>query len=65
MPLSIGDKLGPYKILAGIGAGGMDESIKARDLRLDHTVVLKVFESRIHRTLHRPFAGRDRRKEES
>ena len=42
MPLSPGDKLGPYEIVAPLGAGGMGEVFKARDTRLDRTVVIKV-----------------------
>jgi eukaryotic-like serine/threonine-protein kinase len=42
MPLSIGDKLGPYEILALIGKGGMGEVWKARDTKLDREVAIKV-----------------------
>ena len=42
MPLSSGDRLGPYEILAPIGAGGMGEVYKARDTRLDRTVAVKI-----------------------
>src|ERR1700692_719335 len=41
MPLLVGDKLGPYEILARIGAGGMGEVYKARDTRLDRIVAIK------------------------
>ena len=41
MSLSVGDKLGPYEILAPIGAGGMGEVWKARDTRLDRIVAIK------------------------
>jgi hypothetical protein len=34
MPLSIGDKLGPYEILAPIGKGGMGDAYRAQDTRL-------------------------------
>src|SRR5512132_2302696 len=36
-----GDRLGPYEILAPIGAGGMGEVWKARDTRLDRIVAIK------------------------
>jgi serine/threonine protein kinase/tetratricopeptide (TPR) repeat protein len=42
MPLSAGDKLGPYQILAPIGAGGMGEVFRASDPRLGRDVAVKV-----------------------
>src|ERR1700730_4075123 len=42
MPLSTGDKLGPYEILAPIGKGGMGEVYRAHDSRLKRDVAIKV-----------------------
>jgi eukaryotic-like serine/threonine-protein kinase len=47
MPLTPGDKLGPYQILSAIGAGGQGEVYKARDTRLDRTVAIKVLPEHI------------------
>jgi eukaryotic-like serine/threonine-protein kinase len=41
MALSAGDKLGPYEILAFLGAGGMGEVYRARDTRLNREVAIK------------------------
>ena len=40
--LKAGTRLGPYEIMAPIGAGGMGEVYRARDTRLDRTVAIKV-----------------------
>src|SRR5437899_5314485 len=42
MPITAGTRLGPYEVVAPLGAGGMGEVFKARDTRLDRSVAIKV-----------------------
>ena len=42
MPIPAGTKLGPYEIQSQIGAGGMGEVYRARDLRLGREVAIKI-----------------------
>src|SRR5260370_37054498 len=42
MPMTAGDRLGPYEILAPLGAGGMGEVYRARDHKLHRDVAVKV-----------------------
>src|ERR1700719_4575362 len=42
MPLASGTRLGPYEILAPIGAGGMGEVYRAKDTKLDREVAIKI-----------------------
>jgi len=40
--LTAGTRLGPYEVLAPVGAGGMGEVYRARDTKLDRSVALKI-----------------------
>src|SRR5262249_42592234 len=42
MPLSSGERLGPYEITGALGAGGMGEVYRARDPRVGREVAIKV-----------------------
>jgi len=42
MSLAPGARLGPYEVVAALGAGGMGEVYKGRDTRLDRTVAIKI-----------------------
>src|SRR6201997_5540669 len=55
MALSPGFRLGPYEILAPLGAGGMGEVYRARDTRLKREVAIKMLSSSVS-------ADADRRK---
>src|ERR1700683_5007250 len=56
MSLAAGSKLGPYEILALIGAGGMGEVYRARDPRMGRDVAIKIsaerFSDRFSREVH-------------
>ena len=47
MSLTAGSRLGPYEILAPLGAGGMGEVYRARDSRLEREVAIKVLPSHL------------------
>ena len=45
--LEAGQRIGPYHVVARIGAGGMGDVYEARDTRLDRTVAIKVLSAHI------------------
>ena len=47
MALNAGMRLGPYEIIASLGAGGMGEVYRAKDTRLNRTVAIKVLSSHL------------------
>ena len=47
MALTSGTKLGPYEIVASLGAGGMGEVYRARDTRLDRIVAIKILSTQL------------------
>ena len=47
MRVASGTRLGPFEILAPLGAGGMGEVYRARDTRLDRTVAIKLLPSEL------------------
>ena len=47
MSLTAGTKLGPYEVIASVGAGGMGEVYRARDTRLGRDVAIKILPSSV------------------
>jgi serine/threonine protein kinase len=56
-----GSRLGPYEILAPLGAGDTCEVYRARDTRLDRTVATKVLPAEVEADPHDFSSHADRR----
>ena len=52
MQIAPGTRLGPYEIVAPIGAGGMGEVFRARDTRLDRSVAVKILPAHLSSSSH-------------
>ena len=61
MPLPPGTRLGPYEIVAPLGAGGMGEVYRARDHELGRAVAIKILPAAFAESADRLRRERSRR----